>query len=185
MNWMSTLSLKPEKTAYNEIKKIMRKSPVITGEGFALDVSLEVSPQLYLHSSEDESSWVYGYEARPPVLAIPFEAWYNEGFYASFEPALGESRFRIIEKDSDGNYTEICPISLWLLPRLTTISPNGRSSLPAGVTGMFRSAATASSTKRRERQAPVVLLCGFLRFLRIKGFAGDFAFTWTYLDLQN
>ena len=171
---------KAGKAAYAEAEAVIDKSPFYTEGDFAADISVSTNLELFLHTSDDESQWQYGYEERLPYLTLGAEVWFNRGFYAVLEPDLMESRFVI--ENIENNYTNF-PQSWgdtnYHFPDSSFFSFGaenwnlqiGRSQLEygGGETGKLMLSSYPD----------------FYDFAKLKGFVDNFAFTWTYINLES
>jgi len=177
---------KSGKSAFNRIKELKEKTLLLYEDGIAIQASVEIAAELYLHSSNNESLWEYGYEERLPVLSLPIEVWFNENFYAVMEVFLKESRFLITAVDGDGNYlgniTSI-PMSLsevnYHFPARAFMSTGGENwNLQIGRDQLEYGNGESSSLLLSSNP-------DFFDFIKLKGFSEHFAFTWTYINLES
>ena len=172
--------------AFEEIEELLDKDPLYSEGDFDADISGSSALELYLHTSDDESQWIYGYGDRLPILTLTLETWFNEGFYAVMEPDLMESRFLIDHKDSNGeyigNYSNI-PTSFaelnYHFPDRGIFSFGGENwNIQVGRDQL--QFGNGESGNIHLSSCP-----DYYDYLKIKGFADNFAFTWSYLNLEN
>ena len=174
------------KNAYNKIIRLITPKPVYTEKNFAANITVKSALELYLHTSKDESNWLYGYEDRLPIFSLPTEVWFNTGFYGYVEPQFKESRFLITAKDSNGNFKgniSNIPSSYadfdYYYPERAFFSVGknnwnleiGRDKLETG-NGQTGNLVLSSYPD-------------YYNFAKVKGFADNFTFTWMYVDLEN
>jgi hypothetical protein len=174
------------KSAFDQILTLMEKQPVFNEDNVAMQVGVKLAAELYLHTSADESIWNYGYEERLPVFTLPVEAWFNESFYACLENSIEESRFKITDVDSDGNYignlTNI-PVTFgdinYHFPQRAFISTGGDNwNLQIG----------REQLEYGMGESGKLLLSSYADYydmMKLKGFSDNFAFTWTYINLES
>ena len=174
------------KMVFNRIKELLEKTPVYSEDNFAADVSVETTMELYLHTAEDESEWQYGYEHRLPVFSLPIEVWFNDNFYGYFKLELKESRFLITAVDNNGRYTG-------------NISNIPRSFAECAYHFPFRAFISSGGSNwnfqiGRDQleygngETGKLLLSSYsdyYDFMKLKGFADNFSFTWTYVNLES
>ena len=171
---------KPGKSSYDEVIAMLDKTPVYAEDDFAADLSLTTSLELYLHTSDDESQWQYGYEERLPYFTLGAEVWFNEGFYAVLEPDLMESRF-VIENIENNlfNWPKTWGDTNYHFPDRSFFSFGGENwNLQLG----------RDQLEYGNGETGKLMLSSypdFYDFLKLKGFADNFAFTWTYINLES
>ncbi|MDC7226178.1 MAG: hypothetical protein PQJ61_05395 [Spirochaetales bacterium] len=172
--------------AIDRIYELTEITPVYSEDNFAADISVTAALEGYLHSSDDESQWQYGYEERQPFFTLSVETWFNEGFYAVMEPDLGESRFVLTNTDSDGNY----------IGNYTNIpSEFGELNYHFPSRGFFSFGGDNWNLQIGRDQLEygngetgnliISSYPDFYDFAKIKGFADNFAYTWTYINFES
>ncbi len=172
--------------AVNRIEMLMEKKLVLSEDNVAIQVGVEAALELYLHSSTDEALWDYGYEERIPIFSLPVEVWFNDGFYAFMENSIEYSRFKITDVDGDGNYignlTNI-PLTFgdinYHFPQRAFLSAGGEN---------WNFQIGREQLEYGSGESGKLLLSSYADYydmMKLKGFTDNFAFTWTYVNLQS
>ncbi len=174
------------KSAYDQILRDIEKTALYSEENFSADISVGAALEAFLHTSDDETQWTYGFEDRLPFLTITAETWFNSGFYAVLDPDLKESRFVIDQTDSEGNYVG----DVFNIPsefgELNYHFPD-RGFLSAGGEN-WNFQIGRDQLEYGNGETGKLLISSrpdYYDFFKLKGFADNFSYTWTYINLER
>ena len=174
------------KNAWKRINLILDSDPLYSEGVFSADVSGKVAFETYLHTSDDESQWNYGYEERLPVLSLTLETWFNDGFYAVMEPELKENRFLIDLADADGNYVGNYTNIPGSFGDMNYHFPQRGLFSFGGENWNFQVGRDQLQFGNGENgNIHISSYPDYYDFMKLKGFVDNFAFTWSYLNLEN
>ena len=174
------------KKALDEINTLLGMDPLYTESGFSADVSGSAAFETYLHTSDDESEWQYGYEDRLPVLSLKLETWFNDGFYAVMEPELKESRFLIDYTDAGGEYAGNITNIPGSFGDINYHFPQRGLFSFGGENWNFQVGRDQLQFGNGESgNIHISSYPDFYDFIKLKGFVDNFAFSWSYLNLEN
>lgn len=174
------------KRAFGRINSLLKKDFLYKEDNFIVNADVDAALEVYLHTSDDESQWQYGYEDRLPLVLFPVESWVNRNFYGFFENGLKESRYRIIAQDAKGNY----------LGDLTSIPASYaeinyhyplRAFMSLGGDNWNIQAGRDKLEFGNGESGNLVLSSypDYYDFIKLKGFAKNLAFTWSYVNLES
>ena len=91
-------------------------------------ISGELNIEGYIKGNDSREEWEHGFEEREPLLSVPVEGWFGEGFYTTMDLTLKEEYRAVTEIEN--NYTSI-PSNLrdfdWYFPFRSYLSWGGEN----------------------------------------------------------